>query len=133
MPRPLTFVFPMPENIANGRLRGWRGVAARKRRYYEDLDRRQAAGLIPPPPARPFERATIRAVMHLGAAMDDGNAMHRAEKWPCDWLKTRGYIVDDKRTCLTWEALPQQVVKRTRDYRIEFTLTPLASASAITR
>mgnify|MGYP001617675201 CR=1 FL=1 len=61
--------------------------------------------------------------------MDDGNALHRCEKWPCDWLKTRGYIVDDRRSCLTWETLPAQVVKRDGNYRIELVLTPLAAGT----
>lgn len=122
---PLRFVVPMPENIANTSQRGWRGLHARKVKYLKALDELQALGLVPPPPKKAFARASISAVMHLGAAMDDGNAMHRAEKWPCDWLKTRGYIVDDNRKCLTWEGLPTQIVKRSAEYFIELTLTPL--------
>jgi hypothetical protein len=121
----LTLTVPMPENLANTSQRGWRGLHARKVRYYAALDRLQAAGLIPPPPKRPFAKASIRATMYLGAAMDAGNAMHRAEKWPCDWLKTRGYIVDDKPTCLVWDGLPEQRIKRDGHYRIELTLSPL--------
>ena len=64
--------------------------------------------------------------MHLGAAMDDGNAMNR-HKWLEDWLVTRGYLVDDRKSCLTWETFPTQIVKRDGKYRIELTLTPLAS------
>jgi hypothetical protein len=121
----LRFVLPMPENIANARQRGWRGLHGRKKKYFKSLDELQALGLVPRPPRQPFAKATISAVMHLGGAMDEGNALHRCEKWPCDWLKTRGYIVDDRRSCLTWEGLPQQIVKRTGEYFIEFTLTPL--------
>lgn len=121
----LKLTVPMPENIANASQRGWRGLHARKVRYFRQLDEMQGAGLLPPPPKRAFPKATIRATMYLGAAMDDGNAMHRCEKWPCDWLKTRGYIADDRRSCLTWEGLPAQVVKRDGNYRIELTLTPL--------
>lgn len=119
----LRFVVPMPENLANTSQRGWRGLHARKVKYFDALDALQAAGQLPKPPVRPFAKAKIRATMFLGGAMDDGNAMHRCEKWPCDWLKTRGYIVDDRRSCLTWEGLPSQVVKRDGRYRIEFQLT----------
>jgi hypothetical protein len=119
----LVFAMPMPENLANTSQRGWRGIHARKTRYFAALDQLQGANLLPPPPTKPLAKATIRATMYLGAAMDDGNAMHRAEKWPCDWLKTRGYIVDDRRSCVTWEGLPKQIVKRDGNYRIELTLT----------
>ena len=116
---------PMPENIANAKMRGWRGLHARKVKYYADLDRRQAAGLIPPPPKQPFASVVISATMYLGAAMDQGNAMHRCEKWPCDWLKTRGYIADDSAKCLRWAGLPNQIVERGAEYRIEIELTPI--------
>jgi hypothetical protein len=119
----LRFVVPMPSNLANARMH-WTRKHRERRAYFARLDELLAFGQFPRPPKAPFAKATIRAVMHLGAAMDEGNAMHRAEKWPCDWLKTRGYIVDDNRKCLTWEGLPEQIVKRGAEYFIELTLTP---------
>ena len=119
----LRFVIPMPENLANARMH-WTAKHRARKAYFAKLDELQMYGMLPAPPRTPFPKATISAVMHLGAAMDEGNAMHRAEKWPCDWLKTRGYIVDDNRKCLRWDGLPQQIVKRRAEYFLELTLTP---------
>lgn len=126
-PTPIRMTIPMPENISNPKQSGWRGRAARKEKYFKRLDELQGAGLLPPPPPRAFPKATIRATMYVGAAMDEANAIHRAEKWPCDWLKTRGYIVDDRRSCLRWEAMPEQIVRRDGNYRIDITLTPVVA------
>ena len=120
----LRFVIPMPPNLANARMH-WAKKHKERVAYFAKLDELQRYGLLPAPPRVPFPKATIGAVMHLGAAMDEGNAMHRAEKWPCDWLKTRGYIVDDRRSCLRWVGFPQQVVKRGAEYFLELTLTPV--------
>lgn len=125
MSAPITLTVPMPPNLANwasGRSH-WRTKGRAKRDYYAQLDARQNAGLIPPPPASPLASVLLRAVMHLGAAMDDDNAKIRAYKWPADWLRTRGYIVDDKRPHCRMED-PEQIVKRGQEYRVEITLTP---------
>ncbi len=63
--------------------------------------------------------------MYLGGAMDDDNAMAR-HKPLLDWLKTRGYIADDRKKNIVWEGLPEQIVKRDGNYRIELTITPLS-------
>lgn len=117
----LTLEVPMPPNIANGR-QHWRVKLNAKHAYYNALDMLQAAGKIPAPPSKPIARAKIDAVMHLANRMDTGNAMHRAEKWPCDWLKTRGYIVDDSPAHLEWLSFPEQHVRRDGNYRIIFSL-----------
>jgi hypothetical protein len=119
---PITLTLPMPPNLGNARMH-WRTKLEAKRAYFAELDWRQGA-TIPDPPGVPFSRCRIRSRMLLGGAMDDDNAMHR-HKWVLDWLKTRGYIVDDRKKCLTWEAFPEQIVKRDGKYRIELTLTPL--------
>lgn len=122
MSEPIVFKLPIPPNLANGRGHSrWSG--AQKKRYFERLDRRQGYGLIPPPPKEPFAKAELHAVLELGAAMDDDNAKLRAYKWPCDWLKTRGYIVDDRKTRLTMHD-PEQSVKRREEYHVHLTLTP---------
>lgn len=122
-------VVPMPPPLTNasGRSRGWRTVNRAKKCYWEQLDDRQNYGLIPAPPAVAFPRARIRATLYLGNAMDDDNAVARC-KWALDWLRTRGYIVDDRKRVLTWSGFPEQVVKRGQEYRIELTLTPLPRA-----
>lgn len=129
MSETLTFVVPMPPNIANGSHGHWRTRHNAKLAYWETLDMAQGrtliagkvAYMIPYPPKRPWGKATIRAVMHLGGAMDDGNAMRRL-KWTEDWLVTRGYLADDRKQVLTWAGFPEQVVKRDGNYRIEITL-----------
>jgi len=72
--------------------------------------------------AQRWPRAAIRSVMYVGAKNDAGNAMNR-HKWVEDWLVTRGFLVDDNPDALRWDGLPEQVVKRDGNYRIELTLT----------
>lgn len=120
---PITLDLPMPPNNANGAHGHWASRHAGKKRYWAVLDMRQGNGLLPPPPRKPFAKSRIRSTMYLGAAMDDSNAMRR-HKWVEDWLKTRGYIADDRKKCLTWEGFPEQIVRRDGNYRIVITLTP---------
>ncbi|MDB4893127.1 MAG: hypothetical protein JWL61_4982 [Gemmatimonadetes bacterium] len=128
---PLTLVLPMPDNIANGAHGHWRTKHAAKVTYWKALDAIQIHGtigpwIVPSPPRTPFAKATLSSVMHLGGAMDDSNAMRR-HKWVEDWLKTRGYIVDDRKKCLTWTGFPEQIVKRDGNHRLVLTLTPIAA------
>ena len=51
-------------------------------------------------------------------------------KHALDWLKRRGYIVDDRRTCLTWAAVPTQEISRKKPSTLTLTLTPLAGEVA---
>ncbi len=124
----MKLTFPMPMNASNGSHGSWGARYSQKQRYWKECDVRQGAGLIPPPPAKPLSKASISSVMYLGGAMDDDNAMRR-HKWVLDWLKTRGYIVDDRRKNLTWQSFPEQhVARREGNYRIELTLTPLSAS-----
>ncbi len=120
----LHFRLPMPENIANkGSGRGHWAIQHRARKaYHAHLDLLLAGGILPPPPPTPLAKATISAVMTLHNPMDEGNAIHRAEKWPCDWLKTRGYIVDDSKKHLKWAGLPVQRISRKNAPCLELTL-----------
>lgn len=121
----LVFTAPMPELVTNsnrGRSRHWRAAHREKLAYWDKLDLLAAAKQIPRPPASPIAKCTVRSVMYLGGAMDDDNAIAR-HKPLLDWLKKRSYIVDDRRKCLRWEALPDQIVKRDGNYRIVLTLT----------
>lgn len=117
------FSFPMPANVTNAASgkSHWRSKHNERKKYFARLDEMQNAGLIPPPPKFPFTYVTLSSVMHLGGAMDDDNALAR-HKPILDWLKTRGYIADDRKKNITWESLPQQHVKRDGNYRIELTL-----------
>ena len=118
----LHITVPMPANISNGSHSSWQGRHGQKLAYWKQLDERQNVGLIPPPPPRPFTKATLRSTMHLGAAMDDSNAMRR-HKWVEDWLTTRGYIADDRKKVLTWEGFPEQRLSRYGERKIELVLT----------
>lgn len=119
----ISITVPMPANVTNGRLH-WTAAHRGKKSYAKRLDELQNAGLIPPPPPRPFQRASISAVMVLGAAMDDDNALARTKSC-LDWLKTRGYIADDRKKNLVWLGLPTQVVTRKMEARISLVLTEL--------
>lgn len=116
----LTFVLPMPPNLANARMH-WRRKHREKLDYWMILDAKLAWKDLPNPPRRPWPHATIRSTMYLGASMDDDNAMAR-HKWALDWLVSRGYLVDDRKRCLTWDGFPAQVVKRDGNYRLEITI-----------
>jgi hypothetical protein len=119
----------MPPNISNGAHGHWRGRHSQKLAYWGTLDILKAAKQFPPPPRTPMEKASIRSVMYLGGAMDDSNAMRR-HKWVEDWLKTRKYIKDDRKKCLTWEGFPEQVIRRDGNYRIEITLTHIPTTES---
>ncbi len=81
-----------------------------------------AGGILPPPPPQPLAKAVITARLTLWNPMDEGNAMTRAEKLPCDWLKTRGYLVDDSRKHLRWGGIPTQRISRKNAPCLELTL-----------
>lgn len=120
---------PMPPNISNGSHGHWRTRHKEKIAYWDTLDILKAAKRIPAPPKPPLLKASIRSVMYLGGAMDDSNAMRR-HKWVEDWLKTRKYIKDDRKKCLTWEGFPEQIIKRDGNYRIEITLTHIPTTES---
>lgn len=117
---------PMPDNINSNKGRThWRARDRLRKEYFMRLDDLQGCGLIRPPD-RILRRVTIRSVMYLGNYMDDDNAVAR-HKPLLDWLKTRGYIVDDNRKYLRWEGFPEQIVRRNGEYRIELTITEAAA------
>jgi len=120
----LQLTLPLPPNLANARMH-WRVKHKAKVDYYEACDWWQLAKQIPLPPERPWERTRITATAFVARRMDMGNLMHRVEKFPCDWLKTRGYIVDDSPEYLEWEGLPKQHVVKRSETRLEITLTPI--------
>lgn len=129
---PLVFTLPLPPNLTNNGGRNsthWRIHYRERKDYLAKLDVLLMMKKLPPVPPAPFPRVTVRSVMYLGGAMDDDNAMAR-HKVCLDFLKKRGYIVDDRRSCLRWEGLPEQIVKRNGDYKIILTVTPVALEAA---
>ena len=120
----LHITVPMPMNISNGSHSHHMVRHKQKLAYWKALDMMQAGELIPKPPRRPLDGITLDSVMHLARQMDVDNAMRR-HKWVMDWLKTRGYIVDDSPKHLTWASFPEQHIRRDGNYRIELTLQTL--------
>jgi len=120
----LRITVPMPLNIGNGSHGHWATRDNQRKAYLRTLDTLQAAGKIPAPPSKPFERARLDSVMYLARQMDPDNAARR-HKWVLDWLRTRGYIVDDSPKHLEWVSFPEQRVKRRDMYEIALTLTKL--------
>ena len=64
----------------------------------------------------PMEGVTISATWYVRNLMDEDNAVARL-KWVLDWLKTRGYIVDDRTENVSL-AKPIQFIDR-KDPRLE--------------
>lgn len=126
--RTIRLSMPMPPNILNsGRVRAhWSRVYGMKKRYYQDCDARQQLGIIPAPPLTPFRRTVAGVTMRLGNPMDDDNAMGRL-KWVWDWLKTRGYILDDRRKNLS-QGIPRQIIERGNPPSVFLTLTEITEA-----
>lgn len=121
----LRFSLPLPPNLANARMH-WAAKHHKRQSYFEACDNLQLAGQVPPPPATPLAKAVIYETLYVGSEMDDDNAAHRV-KWAIDWLKTRGYIADDKRGNLLRKGYPDQRV-RLKPYRLEITLTEIKAA-----
>lgn len=119
----LTFVVPMPPNLANERMH-WRVKERHRAAFFSGLNLRQAAGLFPKPPMPTPAKTQLHARMFLGQMMDHDNAVARL-KWAIDWLVANKYLAGDNPKQLEWVGFPEQVVKRDGNYRVEFTLTPL--------
>lgn len=119
----ITLVLPLPPNPQAGS-NHWRAKAMEKQRYFATADTLQGAGRLPGPPRTIPTLVQMSAHMVVGGRMDEDNAKFRAYKLPCDWLKTRGYIVDDKpKHCRMID--PTQEVTRKKPYSLTLILTPL--------
>lgn len=116
----LHFRLPMPENIANKGMH-WAVKNKRRKAYLAHCDLLQQGGILPAPPAAPLKKATLSVTMTLHNPMDDDNATARI-KWAQDWLKTRGYIVDDSKKHLTLLGHPTQRISRKNAPCLELTL-----------
>jgi hypothetical protein len=115
----LSLTLPLPANLANSRLH-WRVKHAQRQTYFGDCQARLLAKQLPAPPAQPWPRVLVSAVLTLGARMDDDNAMARC-KWALDWCKQAGYILDDRQTACWWSGLPVQRVSRTEPHSLTLT------------
>lgn len=109
----------MPVNLGNARLH-WRA----KSKLHADWKTRAIVferGLRGR--HRPMARCEVTAILYARGPMDDDNAVARL-KWPLDFLKERGIIVDDKRPYLTLTGIPEQ--RRGHPQRIELIVQELA-------
>lgn len=123
MSEALELVLPMPPNLANSRMH-WRVKHKAKLEYWA-LCAMWLRGPDSQKPRTPLPHATISSVMYLGAPMDMDNAMAR-HKWALDYLTEDGWIVDDRRKCLTWTRFPEQIIKRDGNYRIVLSISAAA-------
>jgi hypothetical protein len=125
---PLVFVLPLPINIGNSRTH-WSAKLKAKKAYWNLCDLMLMAKRLPPRPARPYPWARLTAVIHHTHDTDADNREARL-KWALDWLKTRGYIVDDSDAYLERQTVCGAVRCRTlTDRRLVLTLTPLEVAA----
>ena len=116
----MKIVLPLPPNMANGRMH-WRVKNRKRENYMQVCTAYRSNGWTEGKrPRKPLTRATIAVTLFLHQPMDADNRMARC-KWPVDWLKADGWIVDDSDKHLTWLAIPEQRVDR-KNPRVEITL-----------
>jgi len=106
----LTLLMDAPPNLANARWH-WHMKTRLKKKYWKAQDERQLVGLVEPPPSRPFERVSVHALFSLHNRMDPDN-LHARLKWALDWLKSRGYIVNDSTKVIERLTVDQQIDRK---------------------
>lgn len=116
----LVFWLPMPpKEGTNASYSGhWATRRKQTKAYLSELDYRQTLGLLPDPPDKPFQKAELKVLYCLKSRrhfMDRDNRTARLKRVN-DWLKTRGYIVEDDDEHLIYQ-IPDQVV-RTREMNV---------------
>lgn len=116
-------VVPLPPNMANDGRVHWRRKYNAQQEYFDTLDLLLAARRIPAPPREVPGRVRLTAHLFVWSEMDDDNALARL-KHALDWLRTRGYVADDRRRNIEWTGLPQQTIDR-RDQRLELIIEPV--------
>lgn len=109
--RRMVLTLPLAEGRNTEKDGHWSRRAKAKKAYFQKCDNLQLLGKVPGPPPRAFGRAAITVVMRVWNENDGDNAMARL-KSTCDWLKSRGYIVDDRLRHLRWNGQPEQVIDR---------------------
>ena len=123
MAEPLVFVCPLPENRANSRGH-WASKFRTQKAYLKTLDARVLLGKLPRPPRTPFRGARLHITLRVWKkAMDPDNAWARV-KWPVDWLVSRKYVADDRKSLLDFEAVVVEVVQHRTATGCVMVLTP---------
>ena len=118
MADPLTFVLPLPPNLANARLH-WRKKHRERKAYMAQLDALWLARQLPAVPLPTPQSVTLESHLYVWSFLDDDNALARI-KYAADWLVRAGYLVDDKRPHCRF-TIPEQTVDR-KAQRLEITL-----------
>lgn len=103
--RTIKMWLPLPPLEVNAGHSHWGKRHRAVQDYHTELDLRCPGHHIPRPPAEPFERAHIKVVFHAKSSshfMDPDNRRARLKR-PIDWLRTRGYIKNDRSANITIE------------------------------
>jgi Holliday junction resolvase RusA-like endonuclease len=119
----LTLVLPLPLNLGNSRLH-YMAKHRKKEAYWEQLDLRKSARMIPGPPLTPPSRAAVDICLYVWTKNDPDNKYSRV-KFALDWLRTRGYIAGDREDQI--ELVVTQKVDR-KNQRMQVTITPIDCA-----
>ena len=110
-------------NLANSRAH-WRTKHKAKKAYWERCDNLQfTPGFPSPPRGGPLKHVTIAHTWYVGNLMDPDNAYARL-KWPIDFLRTRGYIVEDRASNVTLLSPIQHIDRKNPRLTLELTETP---------
>jgi hypothetical protein len=120
----LTLRLPMPLARQGSADAHWAFRYRNKKKYALTCDTLLVAKQVPPPPAKPYAKVRMSVVARVYNPNDDDNLMARC-KWALDWLKTRGYIVDDRRKCVQWSDIPEQIIDRSGPATLTITLEPI--------
>lgn len=89
---------PRPPDNANNR-QHWAVAERQRKRYVDELDVRLNLRQFPQPPHKPFPYVSIASTWYVFGrhrSLDSDNATRRL-KPVIDWLRRRGYFVDDSR------------------------------------
>lgn len=116
----ILFELPYPPDVGNARGH-WRVRERVKAKYWADCDLWTALDEVP---AMPWQRVRMRAVFHGWNRLDPDNAMART-KYVTDFLRSRGYLVDDRTKNIEWDGLPAQNIDR-KNQRLELYVEPIA-------
>lgn len=118
----MKMVLPLPVNLANCRLHHM--VKYRKKKaYWADLDMLLMVKRLPPPPETPWQAVHITFDWYVWNKMDpDGRDARK--KWIIDWLRTRGYIIDDREENVDYTDLPQTVDRKSQRVELQILEAP---------
>jgi hypothetical protein len=127
---PLVFRLPLPENMGNFR-GNWKAKNWKRVKYEKACTALLNAKQLPRVPEKPMKLAVVSAHLITGAPNDEDNLMARC-KFAIDWIVKAGYLVDDRKKCLSWVGIPTQEVKR-KAMALIITLTPVPEPEPVQR